>query len=134
VYKVHLLRAAGARESLIDVGEQAAIGGPFRLAIQDPAQGVVGRRTLIDGAVATSSPKATLLRGRPHILHPLDGAAQPHWSTVSVEADDATTADALSTALCLADRGEAAAILARVPGARRAYCVDASGDGIEIRA
>ncbi|MEM6492250.1 MAG: FAD:protein FMN transferase, partial [Pseudomonadota bacterium] len=129
-----VLRVAGAAETLIDVGEQVALGGPFRLGIVDPVHGHIGGRTLADGAVATSSPQATLLRGRPHILHPRDAGAAPRWSTVSVEADDAASADALSTALCLADLDHAERILARVRGARRALFVDQAGDVREIRA
>ncbi|MGP6089449.1 FAD:protein FMN transferase [Antarctobacter jejuensis] len=92
----HRLRAAGFEKALVDLGEQAAIGGPFRLGLSDPAHGVVGSVTLSDRAVATSSPGAMRLGGGSHILSP-DGRA-PLWSTVSIEAESATLADALSTA------------------------------------
>ena len=61
-----------------------------------PVHGAVGHRTLTNRAIATSSPGALMLGTRGHIQAP-DGRP-PLWSTVSVEADSATLADALSTA------------------------------------
>lgn len=90
------LRAAGFDHALIDIGEQAAIGGPFQLGLSDPEQGVVSTVTLSDRAIATSSPGALRLGDEGHILAP-DGRP-PLWSTVSIEAGSATMADALSTA------------------------------------
>lgn len=58
-------------------------------------------RTLIGGAVATSSPGTTQLGANGHILHQ---SARPKWSSVSVEAGNATLADSLSTAMVLATR------------------------------
>jgi thiamine biosynthesis lipoprotein len=58
---------------------------------------------LTTGAIATSSPSATLLSEQGHILH---SQAKPKWSTVSVEAATATLADSLSTAMVLAPRDQ----------------------------
>ncbi|MCB1332207.1 MAG: FAD:protein FMN transferase [Roseivivax sp.] len=98
-----LLAAHGATRALVDIGEFAALGGPFSLGVEDPAQGLVATRRLSDGAIATSSPGALSLGASGHILAP-DGRA-PLWSTVSVEARSATLADALSTAAVFLDRG-----------------------------
>lgn len=95
------LSALGLRDVLVNIGEYRAIGGLWRLGIRDPAHGQLGMRTLDGGAIATSSPGAMALGDHAHILH---AYAQPRWSTVSVEAETATLADCLSTALCLAPR------------------------------
>lgn len=95
------LRALGLQKVLINIGEFAALGGPWRLGIADPEFGLVGTCTLSDRAIATSSAKATTLRGRSHILDPASADAGPVWSTASVEAESAAMADALSTAFCL---------------------------------
>ena len=93
-------------------GGSAAIGGPFRLSLEDPHFGPVGLRTLHDKAMATSSPGAMMLGQRAHILHPTARAA-PLWSTISVEADSAALADGLSTALCLASRDQIEEIISK---------------------
>ena len=90
------LKAAGFRHALVNIGEHAAIGGPFTLGLSDPVHGELGQRTLHDGAIATSSPDAMRLGDQTHILSP-DGRP-PLWSTISIEAPSATLADALSTA------------------------------------
>lgn len=97
-----LLAKAGLTDCLIDMGEQAAIGGPYRLGIEDPAAGMLGTRTIGSGgprAMATSSPAALPLPGGSHILGPRGEA--PHWSTVSVEGESAMLCDAASTAFVL---------------------------------
>lgn len=119
-----LLASLGFEEALIDMGETAAIGGPFRLAISDPAAGHLGTRSLLGTAIATSSPWATLVNCHPHILHPL--GLPPLWSTVSVEATTAALADALSTALVFLDRARIAAL--RCPGLLRVTVVDPAGN------
>ncbi|WP_300015008.1 FAD:protein FMN transferase [uncultured Roseobacter sp.] len=93
------LKAHGLQNVLVNIGEYRAIGGPWRLGLGDPTWGHLGTRTVTDTAIATSSPGAMSLGRADHILHP---AAQPQWSTVSVEATTATLADSLSTALVLA--------------------------------
>ena len=98
-----LLVARGFTKALVSVGEHGAIGGPFRLGLQDPVYGLVGTRTLQDGSIATSSPGAMRLGAGTHILSPY-GETVPYWSTVTVEAESAALADGLSTALCLASR------------------------------
>jgi thiamine biosynthesis lipoprotein len=123
------LRAAGFTHALVDVGEYRALGGPFRIGVEDPAAGLLASRAVTDGAVATSSPGALTIGGMPHILDPLTGgAARPRWSTVSVEAETAALADGLSTAMCLMDRAAIAALKRAAPGVRRVTLVDVDGN------
>lgn len=119
-----LMRAAGFGEVLIDMGEVVALGRregrPWLAAIADPDGEERARTGLIDRALATSSPLGTRIgAGSAHILHP--AGLPPRWSTVSVSAPDAATADALSTAFCLMDRAGIDAALAAFPGAALEY-------------
>ena len=116
--------ALGLTDVLVNIGEYRALGGPWRLAVSDPAHGRLGMRTLRTGAIATSSPSAMSLGDQSHILHP---QRQPQWSTVSVEARTATMADCISTALCLATRDQIADIRA-ADGIHRITLVDFNGD------
>ncbi|MEI4486657.1 FAD:protein FMN transferase [Frigidibacter sp. MR17.14] len=107
------LAAAGFTRALVDMGEVASLGGPFRLGLGDPDLGTFGTVTLTGTALATSSPGALWLGpGQGHILGPRGEPAL--WSTVTVEADSAALADAASTALCLAPREAVPAIAARL--------------------
>jgi thiamine biosynthesis lipoprotein len=124
-----VLAARGLSRALVSVGEHSAIGGPFRLGLEDPAQGRIGTRTLRDGSLATSSPGALPLDAQhAHILHPRGAVAR--WSTVSVMARSAALADAASTALCLAPLAEAARIT-RALGLTTTL-VDADGDVTQL--
>lgn len=123
---LRLLAGHGFTRALVDLGEAAALGGPFRLALEDPEFGPLGTRSLTDIAIATSSPRATLVGGRPHILHPRGRPAL--WSTISVEATSATLADALSTAAVFLSRDELRDARARLPGVGRITPVDPQGN------
>ncbi len=117
-----LLRAEGFGNVLIDMGEIAALGRrgdglPWRAGIAGPGGGMIATLDLTDRALATSSPRGTLIGdGRPHILGP--AGQRPLWSTVAVSAPQAAVADALSTAFCLMDRAAIDRALAAFPGAR----------------
>lgn len=129
-----VLKQHGFTQSLVNIGEMRGTGGPWTIGLADPKAGLLGTRTLTDGAIATSSPGAmTLAGGIAHIVHPTDPARAPLWSTVSVEADNATLADGLSTALCHADRGQMFPILAQLPGVRGVSLVDTKGDLMTLR-
>jgi FAD:protein FMN transferase len=121
--KAHLA-GHGFDQALIDMGEAAALGGPFRLGLQDPIYGQISTRTLTGTAIATSSPKATLVNGQPHILHPRGLPAL--WSTVSVEATSAALADALSTALVFLTADQIVRL--HPPGLIRVTLVDPDGN------
>ncbi|MCX7644741.1 MAG: FAD:protein FMN transferase [Rhodobacteraceae bacterium] len=117
----------GLTKALVNIGEHRAIGGPFRLGLEDPVAGLLGHLTLENRAVATSSPGAlTLPDGSAHILDPLEGRP-PVWSTVCVSARSAALADGLSTALCHAPRDGIAPALARLGGGITVRLVDAAG-------
>lgn len=103
-----VLRQAGYGPALVDMGEFAALGGPFRLGVEDPSFGSVQTQGLTDAAIATSSPAIMRLGDGFHILGP--HGEKPVWSTVAVVAQSAGLADGLSTALCLLDEGEIRAL------------------------
>lgn len=117
----------GLTGALVNIGEHRALGGPFRLGIEDPAGGLLGHLTLENRAVATSSPGAlSLADGSAHIIDPL-GGNPPVWSTVCVSAPSAALADGLSTALCLTPREAIGPVLARLGGDFAVRLVDRDG-------
>ena len=118
------LTQAGATKALINIGEFRALGGPFTLGLSDPSQGYIGNRRLQNAAIATSSPLATRAGAAPHILGPQ--GQRPLWSTVSVTADSAALADALSTAACLMPK-RALKSLAQHPDIQAIQIVDQNG-------
>lgn len=117
-----LLGAEGYANALIDMGEIQALGhrqdgADWSAEIAAPTGMALGAARLRNRALATSSPRGTLIAGgRAHILGPTGQA--PLWNTVSVSAPQAAVADALSTAFCLMDRPAMEAALAAFPGAR----------------
>lgn len=121
------LHEAGLSKVLVNIGEFHGAGRPWRLGVSDPVHGLVATRLLQDRAIATSSPGAMPLgQDGTHILDPL-GQPGPVWSTVSVEADSAAVADALSTAFCHAPKDEISAMLRVAPGRASALCVAQDG-------
>lgn len=121
------LAAQGFRHALVQMGEYAALGGPFTLGISDPVAGLLGQRQLASGrALAASSPRATLVGGQPHILHPQ--RLSPLWSTVAVEADSAALADGLSTALVFLDASQITALRAKLPQLGPVTLIDDQGN------
>lgn len=117
-----LLAAEGYGNLLIDLGEiraqgQRPGGGPWHAAIAGPDGAPLRETGLADRALATSSPRGTLIGpGLPHILGPRGEPAR--WSTVAVSAPCAATADALSTAFCLMPTEAMMAAITACPGAR----------------
>lgn len=115
-----LLRREGFADALVDMGEVSALGqgpqGPWIARIETPDGRTLAESHLTNRALATSSPSGTLVNGQPHILGP--GGQRPRWQTVSVSAESAALADALSTAFCLMDRPQIVAALGRFRGAR----------------
>jgi len=111
-----LLRAQGFTEALVDMGELAALGQRgWPAVIADPDGATLTETRLANRALATSSPRGTLVNGQPHILGPQ--GQPPLWQTVSVSAPSAAVADALSTAFCLVERPAIDAALAQFPDA-----------------
>lgn len=120
-----LLKAAGMKSVLLDLGEYRAIGGrpsdePWRIGIADARAPwrVVERLAIRDRAVATSSPWGTPFDDDArfnHLLDPRSGLSASEYLSVTVIADDAVTADALSTALSLVGTSEAKRIAKAFP-------------------
>lgn len=121
-----LLRKAGYGRALIEMGEFAAIGGPFTVAVEDPDLGEIAVRRLAGNATATSSPSAMRIGDSFHILGP--SGERPCWSTISVEADSAAIADGFSTAFCLMPPEEIRATLRKTRSIPRVTAVDLAGD------
>ncbi len=118
-------REMGLEHCLINLGEFAALGGPFTLGISDPDRGLVGKQTLTNNAIATSSPGAMSLGQNSHILDPK--GAKPQWSTVSVVAQTAAIADAASTAFCVMTRDQILTSCAALPSITSVVLVARNG-------
>lgn len=127
---VALLKRRGFRHALVNLGEYRALGThptarPFRLALADPSHpgAALGEIPLADDmALATSSPLAASFdeAGRfHHLIDPLSGRPAPDApASLWVRAADATSADALSTALAVTPPADRGRILAGAAGAR----------------
>ncbi|MCY4316547.1 MAG: FAD:protein FMN transferase [Roseovarius sp.] len=121
------LRDAGMSKVLVNIGEYHGIGRHWNLGVSDPLYGIVAIRRMRDRAMATSSPGALLFDDNAsHIVNPLE-ASVAHWSTVSIEAEHATVADALSTALCHASSEEIKSVLRNSRASPLAICVGHDG-------
>ncbi|SDK93011.1 FAD:protein FMN transferase [Paracoccus chinensis] len=105
---------------LIDAGEVRALGASgWQARIETPDGGLVRELTLQGRALATSAPFGTrigLAGDRAHILGPQ--GQPPRWALVSVSAENAALADALSTAAVLMERPAIDAALQSFPEAR----------------
>lgn len=124
-----LLDHHGLRRGLVNLGEFAARGGPWRVGIADPQYGLMLSRSLTGSAIATSSPGALSLGRQGHILDPRGHL--PVWSTISVEAASAAMADGLSTAGCLMSAADLRRLMsdaATETGVTRLTAIDAQGD------
>lgn len=131
-----MLRAEGMGSVLIDLGEIRSLGAhpaghPWRVGIADPArpERIAARLDLTDLALATSGGYG--MRFEPsgrhnHLLDPRTGRSAPALRSVSVIAQDATTADAGSTALSLVDTSEMRHMLERL-GAFEAHVLGPDG-------
>lgn len=100
-----MLALIDAPEAMINFGGQIAVRGELRATIADPADRDAPALALTfrDGSLSTSSgsEKTFVVGDRrfSHILDPRSGEALPPRGSVSVIADDAISADILSTAL-----------------------------------
>lgn len=130
-----VLSAAGFRHVLVDAGETRATGPrrdgtPWRIGIGD------GRvLDLPDGALATSSGGGSPFNtdgSVNHLIYPASGRSPPPARRATVVADDATTADALATILCLGPPGEARRLL-KEGGGRGAVLAENDGSILRFR-
>jgi len=116
-----LLRARGFSHVFIDLGEELALGSkadgsPWRVGIADPSRPSTAliNVDLSDGAMATSGSYGFSFdpAGRfGHIIDPGTGETASRWASVTVLADNATTADGLSTALSVLPASAAPALV-----------------------
>ena len=118
---VDILRNGGVTHALVDMGETRAVGGkqegaPWRIGIADPSDPArsCAELNLADKAVATSGAYGFQFEptGRfNHLFDPRNGQCATLYRSVSIVADDATTADALSTACSLLGQDQIARAL-----------------------
>ena len=116
-----LFQARGWRNVLIDLGEFRALGGasaacPWRLELPGG-----GRFDLSDGAVANSSTDGFRFSANGefhHLFDPHTGRSADGPRTVSVFAECATDADALSTALSVSPAPRWRDFIGQISGAR----------------
>lgn len=116
----------GLTRALVNIGEFAAIGGPFQMGLADHHGQVFSSQPLSDSALASSSPDAMLLAGRSHIIHPHQQRGA-YWSTVCVQADTAAIADAASTAFTLMPTPKIRSTMRRIPELKRVILRGAGG-------
>lgn len=132
-----ILRAEGFDRVLVNTGEIAALNRPmanrpWRVAIENPTPTKFPRDatlSLVNQAVATSRGSATRFdrAGRfHHLFNPTTGRSALTRQSVTVIANSAMTADALSTALAIMPRMPPLEML-RDGGAERALLVDTQG-------
>jgi len=114
---IAVLERLGYRDALANLGEFRGIGlredgAPWRIGVENPLTGAIVE--VIEGAraVATSEPRATLIRGQPHIFDPLRRSGE-RWVSVTVVAAAGWRADGLSTAIAAAPVEEAEELLRR---------------------
>lgn len=102
------LESKGFRNVLVDMGEYRAVGpqengDPWRIGLLDPFDSIsiVDVVEMKSGAVATSGGYGNQFDASGkyhHLFDPKTGLSSALYASVTVRADDATTADALSTA------------------------------------
>jgi thiamine biosynthesis lipoprotein len=122
-----VLRALGFENVLIDLGEARALGPgpegtPWSVGVAersgDPA---LFRMPVENCALAVSAPAGTVFEpsGRwHHLFDPATGMPASSWRLVTVQTADATTADALSTALAVSPPERGRMILRAYPEAK----------------
>jgi len=134
---VDLLKAGGIERSMVDMGESRAIGSapggrPWRIGLSDPLDSarILKVLEIEDRAAATSSPFGFRFdqEGKfSHIIDPRSGATPQRHASVTVVADKAALADALSTAFNLMDM-DAIAASVRTQAGVEAHALSLEGE------
>lgn len=124
-----MLRAEGARHTLVDMGEISAIGGrsahdPWRVGLAGGGEVELADRALAvtEAAGFSFDPEGRL----PHLIDPATGAPRAEWRRLAVTAPQAALADALSTGLSLAPPTAIRDALGTLPGVQ-VRALDAQG-------
>ncbi len=133
--------AAGARDAILDLGGNLALvgagpAGGWRIAVRDPADPDASLGVLAldaDQAVSTSGNYERDFategwRTPSHVFDPRTGRPVRGGLAVTVWAPDATTADALSTALLVLGPADAAETLKRAPEVGALFVDDDRGE------
>lgn len=120
-----LLHANGLQRALIDMGEIRSLGAktknePWLAGIARPSapDQVLTVVELDNKALATSGAYGTQINkfnGISHLFNPHTGLAKPFWDSVTVKANTATMADALSTAFSMLKQPQIQAIVDTLP-------------------
>ena len=136
---IAVLRAQGIRSALVDAGGSTvyAMGTPpgqpgWPVTLRDPSHRVPARVVLHDTAVSTSEQSAPSLLGggrAGHIVDPATGLPLNTQYAVSVLANSATAADALSTTLLLVGPQKGKLLLSKA-GATSAIWISPQGQAI----
>lgn len=113
-----VLRQRSVKSAIIDIGGEIVTigrspqGRPWRVGVRHPrGKGIIETLEIEDAAVSTSGDyeKYFIIDGTryPHIINPATGWPAQDFASVTVIADNATHADALSTAVAImgAERG-----------------------------
>ncbi len=107
-----LAMGMGAEAFLVDVGGEIRCGGDrtWRIAVRHPrGEGFHSVIEMCGGAVSTSGDYESFFvqdgRRYSHLLDPMTGRPSDRTASVTVRADGAATADALSTAFAVAGEG-----------------------------
>lgn len=136
------LREAGLPCAIVDVSGDIAVGAPppgepgWRIVVEPGAPGQAPEELVVrECAVSTSGDR---LQARPmhgtrigHLVDPATGLPLPHLRQATAVARDATTADAVATALCTLPADRASAVASRLTLAAR---IDRSDDDGGVRA
>lgn len=117
------LKSHGFERTLVQMGENRALGchpdgTPWQIGIVDAQRAIQKVVELNDAALATSGSYGTVFEASGHVHHlinPRSGKCAQGRNTVSVIAPNATTADALSTALAVTSSEQTSAILRHYP-------------------
>jgi FAD:protein FMN transferase len=126
-----LLKNEGHANVLVELGEKRAIGGhpqgrPWRLGLEEG--GTIFRTVeLKDKALATSAASGMIFdaaAGTHHIFDPHTGLNPRRYGSLSVLADNATTADALSTGFTVMDQAHIRHLEKNVPGIYKVILVE----------
>ncbi|MBO6755653.1 MAG: FAD:protein FMN transferase [Roseibium sp.] len=127
------LAAHGFDRCLVSIGEYRAGSDPARIGIAGQGDRLLDQVDLKNAALATSSPTGTAFRnGRGHIVRPDLALDRGVWRSVTVEAETATIADGISTALALAPDRRLADSLLKQQSVRRVWLENASGAFIRL--
>ncbi|MBI2560552.1 MAG: FAD:protein FMN transferase [Planctomycetes bacterium] len=128
---IKVLKGHGIESALVDAGGDLYAlgtkpgGEPWHIGIQDPyhpddTETFLGKLKINDCAVATSGDyqRFMVINGKKysHIVNPLTGLPVENVPSVTVIANDATTADALATALSVMGAKEGIELAKSIPG------------------